>query len=117
MYRVWLPILVRSSRHLVEMETIFKKVRFSKSFLNIFVFRYPGHLFVLRPTSNISSLMILLLSIIPFVHGIDTVFTEEDWSLGQVCIRSRIEVTGRVHGTYPDTLSIPLGSKYDLVPL
>ena len=61
--------------------------------------------------------MILLLSIIPFVHGIDTVFTEEDWSVGQVCIRSRIEVTGRVHGTYPDTLSIPLGSKYDLVPL
>ena len=116
MYWLLLHILVRSNRFLIQMETIFKKVRFTLSFLKLFVFRYPGHLFVMRPTSHISSLMFFLISIIAYVHCICTVFTEEDLSVGQVCILSRIKVTGRFQGTYPDTLSRPLGSKYDFVP-
>jgi len=61
--------------------------------------------------------MILLLSIITFVQGIDTVFTEEDWSVDQVCILSRIKVIGRLQTPLADTPSIPLGSEYDIVPL
>ena len=116
MHRLLLPIHVRNNWSLIEMELLFKKVRFMQSFLNKFVFWYQGHLFVLRPTSRISTLMTLLLSIIAYVHCICTVFTEDDWSVSQVCILSRIKVTDRLQTTLADTLSIPLGSKYDFVP-
>ena len=61
--------------------------------------------------------MFFLISIIAYVHGIYTVFTEEDWSVGQVCILSRIAISIWLQLALADTPSIPLGSKYDLVPL
>ena len=60
--------------------------------------------------------MIRLLSIIAYVQCICTVFTEDDWSVSQVCILSWIKVTDSLQTMLADTLSIPVGCKYDFVP-
>jgi hypothetical protein len=99
------------------MEEILRKVRSALVFLKLFVYRNQGHLFVMRPTPHMSTLLFFLLSIQALIQAIATVLAEVDSSVSQLCLRSRIGITGRLEDSCPDTPLGPLGFKYYLVPL